>query len=177
MADPQLEEETTTALARVRLLVLDVDGTLTDGRIQYAGEREIQVFDVKDGQGLAWLAKAGIRVAWITGRGCEATRKRARDLGVEELHLLVGDKRERLAEIQTRLGLEPEATLAMGDDVPDLAMAPLASLFACPSDAVAVVREAADLVTRAPGGRGAVREVCDAILAARGDAGPGGSAP
>ena len=71
------------ALARARLLALDVDGVLTDGRVVYAGEMELQAFDVQDGQGLVWLRRAGVHVAWITGRGSPATEKRARELGVD----------------------------------------------------------------------------------------------
>jgi 3-deoxy-D-manno-octulosonate 8-phosphate phosphatase (KDO 8-P phosphatase) len=168
----QLDARRTRILAGVRLLVLDVDGTLTDGRVVYAegdGEvHEVQAFHVHDGQGLSWLVQAGVAVVWISGRGSEATRRRAGELGVAELHLGVADKGAALADVQARLGLAPEHTAAMGDDLGDLALKQRAAFFAAPADARAEVRGAADLVTAAGGGRGAVRELVEAILAARG---------
>lgn len=161
------EGETTRVLAGVRLVALDVDGTLTDGRVIYAGEREAQVFHVHDGQGLAWLARAEVQLAWITGRGCEATRRRASELGVRELHLGLGPKEEVLREVQERLGIAPEETVAMGDDLPDLGLRARAAFFAAPADARPEVRAVADLVARAPGGAGAVRELAEVILRAK----------
>lgn len=155
------------ALAGVRLVALDVDGVLTDGRVVYGADLEIQAFDVKDGAGLVALTRAGVEVVWITGRGCESTKRRAQELGAK-LHMSAGDKAEVLARAQAAAGCGPGETLAMGDDLPDLAMADAAALFVAPADAVAAVRERADWVTDAGGGRGAVRELCDALLAARG---------
>jgi 3-deoxy-D-manno-octulosonate 8-phosphate phosphatase (KDO 8-P phosphatase) len=156
------------ALARVRLVALDVDGVLTDGRIVYVGDAEAQAFDVHDGQGLAWLRRAGVEVAWITGRGSAATRARAQGLGVVELHVRVPDKHAVLVDVQRRLGITRAETLAMGDDVPDLGLARAASLFVAPANARSEVRERADVVCAAAGGRGAVREACEALLRARG---------
>jgi 3-deoxy-D-manno-octulosonate 8-phosphate phosphatase (KDO 8-P phosphatase) len=156
-------------LKRTRLLVLDVDGVLTDGRVVYGGGEEFQFFDVQDGQGLAWLRKVGITVAWITGRGCEATRRRAEELGVVELHVKSGPKHLVLADVQSRLGIARDETVAMGDDWPDLAFAREAGCFVAPANARAEVRERADFVTSAFGGRGAVRELCESILSARGE--------
>ncbi len=162
-------EEIHAGLARARLLALDVDGVLTDGRVVYAGEREIQSFHVHDGQGLVWLKRvAGIELAIITGRGCEATRKRAAELGVQELHMLAPDKENVLAEIQDRLGVDVDVTVAVGDDLPDLAMARRAGVFACPGNARPEVRDAAHLVTESAGGEGCVRELAEAILRAKG---------
>ena len=81
-------------LSQVRLFALDVDGTLTDGGVVYLGGEELQRFCVRDGQGLVWLRRAGVELAWISGRGCEATRRRAEELGVQHLVLRCGDKRE-----------------------------------------------------------------------------------
>lgn len=156
------------ALARVRLVALDVDGVLTDGRVIYVGDEESQAFDVQDGQGLAWLRKAGVHVAWITGRGSRPTEKRAAELGVDELHMRTRDKHAKLAEVQERLGVSVEETLVMGDDLPDLGLARGAALLVAPANARPEVRERAAFVTSSTGGRGAVREVCDAILRARG---------
>ncbi len=155
-------------LAKVRLLALDVDGTLTDGRVIHSEAGELQAFHVHDGQGLRWLQQTDIEVAWISGRGCEATRVRAAELGVRELHLAVGPKAEVLREIQERLSIGKHETAAMGDDLSDLGLARRAAFFAAPANARAEVREAASLVTRAAGGAGAVRELAEAILRARG---------
>lgn len=154
-------------LAPIRLLALDVDGTLTDGRVVHVGEEELQSFCVRDGQGLAWLARARVEVTWITGRGCRATERRAAELGVTELHLRCGAKDEVLAGVQARLEIAPAETLAMGDDLPDLLLGRRAAVFACPGDARPEVRERADLVTGARGGAGAVRELAEAILRAK----------
>ena len=156
------------ALSRVRLLALDVDGVLTDGRIRYLGEQELQVFHVHDGQALRWLIAAGVRVAWITGRGCEATEKRARELGVEELHMGTGDKKACLAEIQGRLGVSRQETASVGDDLPDLSLAEGSGLFIAPPNAAPEVAARADFLTGASGGQGCVREVVEALLRARG---------
>ncbi len=160
-------------LRRARLAVFDVDGTLTDGGIVLAelgpaARGEIQRFDVRDGIALRWLAGAGITVAWISGRGSDATRARAKELGVEHVHLRVADKRAQLERLQAELSTGPDATVAMGDDLPDLGLRARAGFFACPADACAEVRAAADLVTAARGGAGAVRELGEAILRARG---------
>lgn len=155
-------------LARARLFVFDVDGVLTDGRVIYAEGLELQSFDVKDGLGIAQLLRAGLEVAWISGRGCSATRARAAELGVRELHLCADEKGAVLAELQVRLCVEPDATVSMGDDLPDLALAARSALFAAPADAHADVRARADWVSSACGGRGAVRELSDAVLRARG---------
>lgn len=155
-------------LATVRLIALDVDGVLTDGSVVLEGERELQRFCVHDGAGLRWLQDAGCAVAWISGRGCAATEARARELGVRELHLRAGPKDVVLAGVQERLAIAPEHTLAMGDDWADLALAARAGVFACPADARPEVRRRADWITRAAGGRGAVRELAEGVLAARG---------
>lgn len=161
-------EDHREALSRVQLLALDVDGVLTDGRISYLGDQELQTFHVHDGQALRWLMEAGVHVAWITGRGCAATEKRARELGVKELHMLTGDKQVCLAEVQGRLKVSPEETAAVGDDLPDLALAAGAGLFIAPPNAAAEVRARACFVTEAAGGRGCVREVAEALLRSRG---------
>lgn len=165
MADsPQFAQ----ALAAVRLVALDVDGVLTDGRVVYAGAEEVQHFHVHDGAGLVWLMQEGLEVAWITGRGSKATESRARELGVRELHQLSGPKDEVLAQLQQRLGIGVEATLAMGDDLADLAMFARARVRVAPANARAELRARADFVTLSSGGRGAVREMAERLLRARG---------
>ena len=165
---PQHEPAVQRALQQARLLALDVDGTLTDGRVVYAGKDEAQHFDVRDGQGLAWLRRSEIAISWITGRGCTATERRAEELGVKELHLRAGPKDDVLRGVQSRLGIGPDETIVMGDDLPDLAMKRAAALLCAPADADPRVRARAGLVTKARAGHGAVREVAEAILRAKG---------
>ena len=162
------DDDLSRRLAQIRLAVFDVDGTLTDGRVVYVGGEEQQTFSVKDGYALARLKPAGISHAWITGRGCDATERRAKELGVTELLLEVRDKTEALAEVQARLGVSREETLVMGDDIPDLEMRAGAGLFAAPRDAAPEVLERADFVSEFAGGAGAAREVCRLLLLAQG---------
>jgi len=123
---------------------------------------------VHDGQGLVWLRKCGVELAWISGRGSPATKRRAEELGVEFLRLGCRNKRAALEEIQRELGIDRERTAAMGDDLPDLALRAGSGFFAVPSDARPELREVADHLCRQPGGRGAVREVCELLLRVRG---------
>lgn len=167
-APTPLSDEITNLLKGVKLLALDVDGTLTDGRVIYVGDTETQCFDVQDGQGLVWLRRAGVKLAWITGRGSQPTKRRASELGVEFLVANCKDKRASLRAIQEELGIEAAQTLSMGDDLPDLALARESGCFAAPANARAEVLEAAAIVTKAAGGSGAVREVCELILRAKG---------
>jgi 3-deoxy-D-manno-octulosonate 8-phosphate phosphatase (KDO 8-P phosphatase) len=155
-------------LRSARLVALDVDGVLTDGRVIHSPTGELQVFDVRDGLGIKLLLREGLTVAWISGRGCAATKLRAAELGVSELHLHSGPKGEVLAALQARLGVRPEETIAMGDDLPDLGLASRAGLFAAPADAHPEVLARAHYVCAAPGGRGAVRELAEILLRARG---------
>jgi len=155
-------------LAQIRLAVFDVDGTLTDGHVTYVGGEQQQTFCVQDGFALALLQQAGISQAWITGRGCDATERRAAELGVTQLLLEVRDKKAALEEVQASLGIPAAETLVMGDDLPDLAMRAGASVFAAPADAAPEVLERADFVSGSPGGDGAAREVCRRLLLAQG---------
>ena len=164
----ELSQKARDFLSGARLLALDVDGCLTDGRVQFLGEEELVSFHVHDGQALRWLVEEGVELAWITGRGCTATRKRASELGVRELHLKVKNKAERLAQVQEQLHITPAETVAMGDDLPDLALARGAGLFVAPANARPEVLARADFVTSARGGEGAVRELAELLLQARG---------
>jgi 3-deoxy-D-manno-octulosonate 8-phosphate phosphatase (KDO 8-P phosphatase) len=161
-----------TKLARARLVCLDVDGVMTDGRIVYGPrgrEQELQFFHVQDGIAIEWLLQHGLAVVWISGRGSRTTEVRAKELGVSELHTRVKDKRLCLEDVQRRRSIAVDETIVMGDDLPDLALHSLCALFTAPRNAVAEVRAKAALVTRAAGGAGAVRELAQRILAARGD--------
>jgi 3-deoxy-D-manno-octulosonate 8-phosphate phosphatase (KDO 8-P phosphatase) len=160
-------------IARARLLALDVDGVLTDGRIVYAtgpqGISETQSFHVQDGIALRWLQRElSMRVAWITGRGCAVTQHRARELEVDALEMNVASKRATLARIQEQFAIPVEDTIAMGDDFPDFGLRARAALFVAPSNARAEIKAVSDLVLARAGGDGAVRELCDILLSARG---------
>ncbi len=164
----QIEPAALERLAKIKLFAMDVDGTLTDGRVTYVGDNESQSFDVQDGQGLVWMRKAGVQLAWITGRGCAATSRRAQELGVEFLVLQCKGKLAALIKIQKELGITSEETLSFGDDLPDLALAQASGFFCAPANARPEVIERADYVTRLDGGRGAARELCDLYLQASG---------
>lgn len=159
-------------LRRARLVALDVDGVMTDGRVVYAGQGatmlELQFFDVQDGLAIRWLVKAGIKVVWITGRGCDVTTHRAKELGIDAVVSDVGAKSEALTALQSRFGVAPEETVAMGDDLPDLGLRARSAVFVAPPNARDEVRAVADFVTSARGGSGAVRELVERILRAQG---------
>jgi 3-deoxy-D-manno-octulosonate 8-phosphate phosphatase (KDO 8-P phosphatase) len=152
----------------IRLLILDVDGVLTDGRLYFGARGEaLKVFNVRDGQGLVQLLRAGIEVAVISGRRSSMVSARCRELGVRHVQQGVGDKLAAFARLRRRLGLSPDACACVGDDLPDV---PLMQALGCSfavADAHPQARRAADHVTRLGGGEGAVREVCDLLLSAR----------
>lgn len=162
----------TDVLARaraVRLMSFDVDGVLTDGRLYYtdAGE-EIKAFSTLDGLGLKLLAEAGVEVALITGRTSDAVRHRAANLGVARVLQGVGDKVAAFDAIRVERGLDWAACAHMGDDLPDLALMMRCGFSASVPSAPEYVRARARYVASAGGGEGAVREVADYILHAKG---------
>ena len=152
----------------IRLLVLDVDGVLTDGRLYFGPRGEaMKAFNVRDGFGLVQVQRAGLHVAVISGRRSPMVVVRCRELGVRHVHQGVADKLGVFARLCARLKLTPAACACVGDDLPDLPLMRAAALSFAVADAHREVRRAADVVTRLPGGRGAVREVCDHLLALR----------
>jgi 3-deoxy-D-manno-octulosonate 8-phosphate phosphatase (KDO 8-P phosphatase) len=159
----------TERLKRIRLLLLDVDGVLTAGEIIYGDSGEqFKVFNVKDGLGLRLLKEAGIGVGIVTGRTGAALLHRCRNLGIDLIFDGIRNKFEVLKTIQERTGIAPEAMAFIGDDLPDLSIMKCVGLAAAVADAHEAVRRTAHLTTHAPGGRGAVREMCEAILKAQG---------
>jgi 3-deoxy-D-manno-octulosonate 8-phosphate phosphatase (KDO 8-P phosphatase) len=155
-------------LRRVRALILDVDGVLTDGGMYYgpAGE-PLKKFNVKDGMGLRLLREAGIAVAFISGERSGAVARRAAKLRVRDLFLGVEDKLRALEKFLSRRGLAPEQAAYVGDDVNDLPPMRRVGLAIAVADAVPEVRKAAHWVTSRRGGDAAVREVCDFLLKSR----------
>ncbi|HEX6929411.1 MAG TPA: HAD-IIIA family hydrolase [Gammaproteobacteria bacterium] len=154
---------------RLRLVVLDVDGVLTDGRLYYGPDGEsIKVFNVRDGYGIKALQRHGIDVAVITGRDSAMTAARMRDLGIEYFVQGREDKSTALDELLTRLNVAPQDVAYMGDDVVDIPAMQKVALALTVQDAHPDVIPVAHWRARNPGGRGAVREACDLLLAARG---------
>lgn len=156
-------------LKNIQLLILDVDGVLTDGRITYNDDgAESKTFNVKDGLGIRLLMNAGIRVVIVTGRYSSALRHRCKDLGIEHIYEGVKDKKGVIDAILELAGATPEEIAFVGDDLIDLPLMRIVGTPIAVADAHETVRECAEMVTSAKGGAGAVREVCEAILRARG---------
>jgi len=150
---------------RIRLLLLDVDGVLTDGTIVYTEDGgESKGFSTKDGFGLRMLQDSGVAVGLITARTSEAVSRRARDLGFSHLYQGRSDKMAVYEEILSSTGLRPPQTAYMGDDWLDLPLLERVGLSGAPADAVAEVRDRVHYLCASPGGRGAVREFCELIL-------------
>ena len=159
-----------TALAELQLLVLDVDGVLTDGGLWLDPEGRLQKrFDVRDGLGLKLLQKAGVHLAFLSGGHGGATEVRARQLGID--HCLVGikDKPPALKALQERVGVTAQRTGYLGDDLNDLAVRRSVQLLIAPRDGCRPLRRQADAVLNRRGGHGAVRELAERILKARGN--------
>lgn len=160
-------DQLTQRAANIRLLVLDVDGVLTDGRLYFTADGEtMKAFHVRDGAGIVQLRRAGIQVAIISGRNSPAVTVRMQELGVMHVHQGIHDKRTTLLSLMNQLGVRAEQVACVGDDTPDLAMYGAAGLNFAVADAHPQVRAAAHHVTQLNGGTGAVREVCDLILSA-----------
>jgi 3-deoxy-D-manno-octulosonate 8-phosphate phosphatase (KDO 8-P phosphatase) len=154
--------------SRIRLLVLDVDGVLTDGGLFYgASGEETKRFHVHDGLALVAARKAGLQVAVLSSRASAAVTRRLTELGVTEVHQGIGDKGAALAALCERLGIPVSAVAMMGDDLPDLAAMSRVGLALAPANAVAEVKRAAGWVARRRGGEGAVREAVEMLLKAR----------
>jgi 3-deoxy-D-manno-octulosonate 8-phosphate phosphatase (KDO 8-P phosphatase) len=150
----------------IRLLVLDVDGVLTDGRLYFGPRGEtLKVFHVRDGHGIVQLRRAGLEVAVISGRRSPMVTARCRELGIRHVHQGSADKLAVFTRLCARLRLTPAACACVGDDLPDLPLMQAVALSFAVADAHPAVRRAAAHVTRLPGGAGAVREVCDRLLA------------
>lgn len=155
---------------QIRLLLLDVDGVLTDGSITYiSGGGEAKSFNTQDGLGIKLLQESGVAVGIITARTSEAVERRARDL--QFAHVVQG-KQDKLSAYETILketGLRPPQTAYMGDDLMDLSLLNRVGFAAAPANAVIEIRQRVHYTTERSGGRGAVREVCDLILEAQGN--------
>jgi 3-deoxy-D-manno-octulosonate 8-phosphate phosphatase (KDO 8-P phosphatase) len=155
---------------QVQLLLLDVDGVLTDGSITYlSGGGETKSFNTQDGLGIKMLQESGVAVGIITARSSEAVERRARDLQLRHVFQGKEDKLTIYEAILKETGLRPPQTAYMGDDWVDLAVLNRVGFAAAPANAVPEIRQRVHYTTERSGGRGAVREVCDLVLEARGD--------
>jgi 3-deoxy-D-manno-octulosonate 8-phosphate phosphatase (KDO 8-P phosphatase) len=155
--------------ARIRLFAMDVDGVLTDGTVQIASDgTESKSFSILDGFGLRRLEQLGVVTAWISGRASGATTVRATELKIP--HLVQGriDKITALQELAGKLGFAADACAYMGDDVIDAPAMSWAGIGIAPPDAMPMALAAADYITQRAAGRGAVREICEHLFAARG---------
>lgn len=156
------------ALARIRLLVLDVDGVLTDGRLFYGPKGELlKAFHVRDGYGIKQVAAAGITVAILSGRKSAAVLGRAQELGIRHVTLGASDKLAALRKLAKARRVALDECACVGDDTPDAPILAAAGVGIAVADAHPDALAAADLVTSRAGGHGAVREVCDWLVAAR----------
>jgi 3-deoxy-D-manno-octulosonate 8-phosphate phosphatase (KDO 8-P phosphatase) len=157
-------------LAKIRLLMLDVDGTLTDGGVYLDnGEGEFKKFYTKDGLGIVQLQRTtDCTCAVITGRKAHLTERRCAETHITHVIQGQGLKDKAAAELQKQLGISVDESAAIGDDLNDLPMFSRAGLSACPSDAHPYILRVADLPMHMPGGHGAVREICDLIMMAKG---------
>ena len=153
----------------IELLVLDVDGVLTDGKftIMPNGD-EYKSFHSKDGAGIKYWMRTGGKVALISGRDSKVVSLRAKELGIETVRQGCKNKAPVLLEVLEELNIEPSAAIAVGDDLPDLPMFHICGLSACPSDAVEEVKQTADYVCETRSGEGCVREVVEMMLRAPG---------
>jgi 3-deoxy-D-manno-octulosonate 8-phosphate phosphatase (KDO 8-P phosphatase) len=157
-----------TPLGKIELLILDVDGVLTDGRLYFAAKGEaLKVFHVRDGHGIKLLKGSGVEVAAFSGRRSPAVTARMRELKVPHVVQGCSDKVSALGRLAGRLGVDPLACACIVDDTPDLPLMSAVGFAAAVADAHPLVRSAAHWVSKAAGGQGAVRELCDAILRAR----------
>ena len=164
------QQDARVRAGRLRVMAFDVDGVLTDGSLFYTDEGiELKAFHTLDGHGLKMLQQAGIVVAIITGRRARCVELRAHNLGIRHLYQGVEDKLAVMTSLLAGLGVGAEAAGYMGDDVVDLPVMAACGFSAAPGDGHSLVQSHAALTTVRGGGRGAVREVCEFILDARGE--------
>ncbi|HWP82256.1 MAG TPA: HAD hydrolase family protein [Bacteroidota bacterium] len=156
-----------SALKKIKLLLLDVDGVMTDGGIYFSEKGdEFKKFNIKDGYGIVQFQKQGFQVGIVTGRVSELVQRRAEELGIRHVYQNLSDKLSVYHSLKAKLRLGDEEIAAMGDDVPDIPILEVCGFSAAPSDAVEAVKKRVDYVCRRRGGDGAVREVIDLVMSA-----------
>lgn len=166
----KISSQLRSRLRRIKLFLCDVDGVLTDGSVFIGGEREIKRFNIRDGLGMILAQRAGLKVGWVSARPSAVTKMRAKELKIDFL-IQQGDKLSKTGAVEkllARVKLDWREVCFVGDDVVDLGPLAKAGVAVAVADARPQVKAAADLVTRAKGGRGAVRETIELILQAQG---------
>lgn len=167
-----MKKQTTTIQSKakkIKLLLLDVDGVMTDGTINLDGQgKETKSFHVRDGHGVKLAQRAGIVIGLITGRSSEVVNVRARELAIQEVHQGAKEKITVYDLLLAKYGLRDEEVAYIGDDIVDLDVLKRAGLAAAVADCDPSIRTSVDIITKAEGGRGAVREVINLILKSRG---------
>ncbi|WP_044407286.1 KdsC family phosphatase [Thiomicrospira microaerophila] len=154
---------------KIKLLLLDVDGVLTDNRLIYGDDgQEYKAFYTRDGHAMVLIQKSGIDIGIITGRTSELVKKRMQDLKVKHLYQGVPDKLPTFEALMAKLGLSLDQVAYMGDDILDLPILRRVGLSACPKDSDPEVLSRVDFVSQFDGGRGAVREFCEFIMKTQG---------
>ncbi len=155
-------------LKKIKMLILDVDGVMTDGGIIMDKDGcEMKQFNVRDGHGLVMIQRYGFKVAILTGRTSPVVERRARDLKIEEIYQGALNKKEVFTQILAKNNLTPDAIAYIGDDLVDIPVLKMAGFSATVADAQDLVNKTVDYVTKNKGGRGAVREVCEMLLMAQ----------
>ena len=153
----------------IKLLLLDVDGVLSDGTLIYSESGdEAKAFNTQDGLGIRLVQKGGVAVGLITARQSDIVQRRGEELGMAYIRQGIGKKRDAYREIRDQAGLKPFEVSYMGDDWIDLPLLSRVGLAACPANAVPEVQDVCHFIANRPGGHGAVRELCDLILRAKG---------
>ena len=160
-----VKENPAEAAKKIKMLVFDVDGVMTDGSITYDEDgKEYKTFNAKDGHGIVRMNKSGFITAIITARNNGTVQHRAKNLNFTELYQGYKYKLPALEELMTKYNLNPENVSYMGDDLPDICVLEKVGLACCPADAVKEVQEICNFKSSFNGGKGAVRELCDFIL-------------
>ncbi|MDP2854941.1 MAG: HAD-IIIA family hydrolase [Smithellaceae bacterium] len=164
-----LKKEIQGKLKKIKMLVLDVDGVMTDGSIIMDSDgREMKNFNVRDGHGLVMIQRHGMQVAILTGRTSAVVDHRARDLKITEVYQGALNKKEIFAQILKKNNLTPETIAYMGDDIVDIPVLKMVGFSVAVADALELVKKTVDYVTVNRGGQGAVREICEMLLMAQG---------
>jgi 3-deoxy-D-manno-octulosonate 8-phosphate phosphatase (KDO 8-P phosphatase) len=164
-----MEENIVVKLKKIKMLILDVDGVMTDGNIIMDSDgREMKNFNVRDGHGLVMIQRHGIRVAILTGRTSTVVEHRARDLKITEVYQGALNKKEIFVQILEKNSLVPEEIAYLGDDIVDIPVMRMVGFSAAVADALELVKKCADYVTVHRGGQGAVREICEMLLMVQG---------
>jgi 3-deoxy-D-manno-octulosonate 8-phosphate phosphatase (KDO 8-P phosphatase) len=155
-------------LKKIKLIAVDIDGTLTDGSLYQSATEEFKRFNVQDGAGIVLAVRSGVPVAFISGRESACVRRRAKEILVEDVHLGIHDKVAVLNGLVEKYDITMENVLFIGDDLNDLPALAAAGLSAAPADGVQDVIERVDFVTKRMGGKGAIREMIELVMKSQG---------